>query len=287
MSWVKLDDGFGENERIAALRDRAFRVHVVALCYCARNLTDGHVSMKALKVLSILLEFDAKRYLEDLVSSELWTADESGDGYWISGFLDYNPDSETVKEERRKARVRMQNLRKDRACSPERSGEHSGERSGERSGTPSRPVPKRENPEGFSQIVDSWLAQAPPLIRHRDNIRRDASCRRAVAKAIDTYGLNDVIQAVTNYAQVLSSEAHYFEHRWTLPDFLTRGLRKFVPEAEPLTNFKSKQFTVAGRDRGVDIAGIHRILSEGGSNGARTVPLPGIAQGGISESDAA
>ena len=39
--WVKLDDRFTDNPKIARLSDKAFRVYVHALCYSAGALTDG------------------------------------------------------------------------------------------------------------------------------------------------------------------------------------------------------------------------------------------------------
>lgn len=106
MAWLKIDDGFIENDKIAPLRDRTFRVHLAGLCYCARNLTDGHVSTKAAKVLTAILEFPVRRYLPELVDADLWRPDESDDGHWINDYLIYNPDSVTVKrlrEERSEA----------------------------------------------------------------------------------------------------------------------------------------------------------------------------------------
>lgn len=49
MPWVRLEDNFPEHSKIAGLSAHAFRLHVEALCYCARNLTDGYISEDALK----------------------------------------------------------------------------------------------------------------------------------------------------------------------------------------------------------------------------------------------
>lgn len=48
MSWVRLDDGFADHPKIAALDDRAFRIHIWALCYSARHLTDGFLAQEVL-----------------------------------------------------------------------------------------------------------------------------------------------------------------------------------------------------------------------------------------------
>ena len=39
MTWLRLEDGFAENEKISELSDRSFRLHVAVLCYCGRGPT--------------------------------------------------------------------------------------------------------------------------------------------------------------------------------------------------------------------------------------------------------
>ena len=45
MTWVKVDDALPEHPKVARLSDAAFRVHISALCYSARNLTDGKLEV--------------------------------------------------------------------------------------------------------------------------------------------------------------------------------------------------------------------------------------------------
>jgi hypothetical protein len=86
-------------------------------------------------------------------------------------------------------------------------------------------------------IAASWMAHAPPLIRHRDAVFRSDKTCRAIRAALRTYPVEDVTTAIGNYATVLGDPEYRWEHSWTLAEFLTRGLDRFVDEAEPLTNF--------------------------------------------------
>jgi hypothetical protein len=88
------------------------------------------------------------------------------------------------------------------------------------------------------RVRDTWLAE-PNLIQHRDTYFTDPALRRRVIKAVTQYSLEDVLAAISAYAAVLRSDAHYFSHSWTLSDFLKRGLDRFVPEAKPLEAFRS------------------------------------------------
>lgn len=109
MAWLKIDDGFVEHSRIEPLSDKAFRLHIAALCICARKLTDGHVSEKDAKVIQVMAGSRAK-HVHELVQFGVWEV--NGDGWNIRDYLDYNPSAEHVKEERRKAAERMQQARK-------------------------------------------------------------------------------------------------------------------------------------------------------------------------------
>lgn len=108
MAWLRIDDGFVEHERVEPLSDKAFRLHVTALCMCARKLTDGHISEKDALVTRTITGA-RQRHIEELELYGLWQL--NGDGYQIRDYLDYNPTAEQVREERRKAADRMRRIR--------------------------------------------------------------------------------------------------------------------------------------------------------------------------------
>lgn len=103
MSWIKLDDGFNEHPKIADLSDRAFRVHVAALCYCGRNLTDGRIPQAVVRTISL----GRRQAVSELTAAGLWH--ENGTGYLINDYLDYNPSKAEVEEERERKRAIAKN----------------------------------------------------------------------------------------------------------------------------------------------------------------------------------
>jgi hypothetical protein len=132
VSWLRIDDGFAEHPKVVELSDRAFRLHVAALCFCTRNLTDGVLSDRSVKVVCALTS-STKKHVGELREAGLWIA--IPDGFTVKDFLEYNPSAEKVKEDRASARERMRKLR-----SPERSREHSVEQTAHV--RPPRPVPE-------------------------------------------------------------------------------------------------------------------------------------------------
>ena len=92
MSWLKLTDDFPNHPKILILDDAAFRLHITALCYCARSGTEGFVSVKAVPRLGPVV------LAPQLVEARLWEPCEGG--WEIHNYLDYNLSNEQVEERR-------------------------------------------------------------------------------------------------------------------------------------------------------------------------------------------
>ncbi|MEL7667707.1 MAG: hypothetical protein AAGU73_05855 [Actinomycetota bacterium] len=100
MSWVRIDDGLPENEKVLALGDdyeRGLALHVRGLCYCARALTDGRVPARMFR--------EDRELVARLVAVGLWH--EVGDHYEINDYLQYNPSRESVEKRREEWRKRQ------------------------------------------------------------------------------------------------------------------------------------------------------------------------------------
>src|SRR4029077_1920977 len=103
--YLALDDRFPDNPKVAALSDRAFRLHVAALCHCAANLTDGLIrddSNYARKFGGNIRSY--LRITNELCSAGLWAKVDGG--FRIHDYLDWNASAAQIKEKRRKDRAR-------------------------------------------------------------------------------------------------------------------------------------------------------------------------------------
>jgi hypothetical protein len=166
---LKIYDEFLEDHTICELSDRGYRLHVSALLYCARNLTDGEITERAVKVLQVILGFNVKRYIGELVEAQLWISG-GNDGYRIRNYLEFNPSASLVKAEKSAARERMRKLREKRAGDGERSDERAGERNGERSlppqSSPVHPLEKHLKAVPHSQEIEH---EVDKILRHITN----------------------------------------------------------------------------------------------------------------------
>lgn len=116
MAWARLDDGFPEHPKVLAVGPFGLTVFVRALCYSARNLTDGFIPNAA--TASFTVDFartsraaHAVDWPSRLVAAGLW--DEAPGGYRIHDYLAYNPSKEKVLAERKAAAERVKRWRAD------------------------------------------------------------------------------------------------------------------------------------------------------------------------------
>lgn len=109
MPWVRLDDEFPDHPKIVAAGHAAAWLHVTALCYCNRLLTDGFIPADKVP----LLVPNASKLVDRLVDAGVWhrTTRQGVEGFEIHDFLKYQPSREEVLEERRKNAERQERWR--------------------------------------------------------------------------------------------------------------------------------------------------------------------------------
>jgi hypothetical protein len=106
LSWVRLDDGFADHPKVLSIGKTALAVHVWAICYCARHLTDGFVSLGALSGCPWVSKRSAlESALGRLEGAGLWK--RQGNGFEINDYLDFNPTAAKVKAKRAAAAERQ------------------------------------------------------------------------------------------------------------------------------------------------------------------------------------
>jgi hypothetical protein len=96
------------------LSDRAFRLHVSAICWCAENLTDGHISDRELTLVANIRGIKATAKL--LEEAGVW--DRTDEGWVIHDYLDYNPSREQVLLERKRNAERQERFRRRKNGKP-------------------------------------------------------------------------------------------------------------------------------------------------------------------------
>lgn len=85
--------------------------------------------------------------------------------------------------------------------------------------------------------------------KHKDITTFTNNFKKTKLKQIlKEYTPDDIEQAIHNYDIILGDEKYYFKYKWTLWEFLSRGLSKFVSAAVPFTNYLIKNHADTSRD---------------------------------------
>ena len=106
MAWVRIHDDAMNSLKVMRLSDAAFRLWMKGLCYCQRQLTDGHIPVEWLR------DIGAKRKDVDALSissvegkAPLW--ETAAGGYQVHDYLDWNDSRAIVTKKRSEAKERM------------------------------------------------------------------------------------------------------------------------------------------------------------------------------------
>jgi hypothetical protein len=198
MPWVKLDDRFPSHRKVALLSDRAFRLHVSAICWCSHNLTDGRISDREMTLVAHVrgLKATAKQ-LED---AGLW--DRTDDGWIVHDFLDYNPSREQALAERKKNAARQEKFRQKRngkpvpPDGPDAPGTHDGDTNaarrrhdGDTTATGKRHEPEAEpQVNGFRNGVTNGAPSRPVPTRTPDMADVGGDSRGSTGRAAEPDG---------------------------------------------------------------------------------------------------
>ena len=93
-----------------------------------------------------------------------------------------------------------------------------------------------KNKDIYIAVFDHWNTKE--IIIHRN---LNEKTKRAILTTLKERTPDEIQGAIDNYAAVLKDPGCYWSHKWTLAEFLRRGLEKFLDEADPLNNFRAKK----------------------------------------------
>jgi DNA-binding Lrp family transcriptional regulator len=108
------------------------------------------------------------------------------------------------------------------------------------------------NNNNIYTVYDFWNTQR--IIVHK---KLTDKIKRKITTILKDYSLKETNGAIANYSKVLLGDEYYWTYRWTLVEFLQRGIDKFVDEARPLENFRKNK---GKQDQTIDLDKIKREL---------------------------
>ncbi|MAT59184.1 MAG: hypothetical protein CMF23_14525 [Ignavibacteriae bacterium] len=85
-------------------------------------------------------------------------------------------------------------------------------------------------------IFDYWNMQQ--IKRHGDKLFQKYKSK--ISTALKYYSEEDLKTAISNYSIILKSEEYFFNYKWTLIEFLSRGVEKFIDLETAKSNYIKK-----------------------------------------------
>lgn len=131
MPYLMTDDGFPDHEKVDALSDGAFRLHVAGMHYCARKLSNGAIPHR--RVARLKPNHKAAE-TQELLHGGLWHKGGEGCGtehcligepgeYVVHDYLQWNKPAEWWEDRRRQETERKAEYRAKRAAEKARLAE--------------------------------------------------------------------------------------------------------------------------------------------------------------------
>jgi hypothetical protein len=153
MSWGKIDDQFHAHRKAKRAwkgHPRALGLHLLAMSYCAGQLTDGLVDDEFVDE-KLPSKKEREQVTDALVAAELWVRED--DGWRINDWLEYNPSRADTLDKRRRdseRKARGRSAQSGRNPRGVRADDDAGLRAASDGPVPTRPVTETSSVGGQS-----------------------------------------------------------------------------------------------------------------------------------------
>jgi phage replication O-like protein O len=89
--------------------------------------------------------------------------------------------------------------------------------------------------ENINKVFTHWNSKN--IIKHK---QLNDGIERKINSALKSFTVEEIITAIDNYYLILNGDDYFFKYKWTLSDFLQRGLEKFMDKGTAESNYKKR-----------------------------------------------
>jgi len=100
----------------------------------------------------------------------------------------------------------------------------------------------------YTVVFNYWNEQN--IIIHKE---LTDEVRNVIVRTLRSYSVEGIKSAISNYAEILRGEEYYFKYKWTLHDFLKRGIEKFTDLEVAKSNFRKEGKDGTGKKSSRDL----------------------------------
>ncbi len=102
------------------------------------------------------------------------------------------------------------------------------------------------NITSINSIYDFWNTQ--DIIEHRKLTNK---MKNKIKTTLKEYTEEEIKAAIKNYSEILNSDKYWFTYRWTIDEFLQRGLERFLHRDVAIQNFLDESKIKPTQDEGL------------------------------------
>lgn len=184
--WIRLDDDYINHPKFVALSHIAFRLWHEGMAYSRKLMTDGIITIGALKT----FRYSSKSAVKELVTplcpgaSPLWEEHEGG--FEIHDYLDWNPTKDVEVGRRESSRERLRKHREKRVSTQDRNAlsAHSV-RTEQEQGSSDLPVISRSSVDQIQKEPRAREYQASSIIGKNTHLSH-AACDPTLSRCVPT-----------------------------------------------------------------------------------------------------
>jgi hypothetical protein len=89
----------------------------------------------------------------------------------------------------------------------------------------------------YTDIFDYWNSKG--IIIHRN---LDELTKRKIKTSLSNYSLDEIKTAIDNYSHIVNGKDFFFNYKWNLKEFLSRGIDKFINLEIAQNNYRNRTF---------------------------------------------
>jgi len=104
---------------------------------------------------------------------------------------------------------------------------------------------KNDKKDIYIEVFEFWNSKG--IIRHK---KLTDKMERKIKSALKDYDIDTIKEIISTYAEVVLNDKYWFTHKWTLDEFLQRGITKFENREVALENYLKDEYKREGLSYG-------------------------------------
>lgn len=177
-------------------------------------------------------------YANNSYFAKLYDVNKKTVSNWISNLIKYGYLESEIIKENKKVKERRLYINENRYPYPRKDGYPYPLKNGYPIHEKMEDNNTSTNTTSINNIYVFWNKQN--IIKHRKLTNK---MRNKIRTTLKEYKEEEIKAAIQNYSEILNSDKYWFTYRWTIDEFLHKGLEKFIDGKVAKQNYLKDNYT--------------------------------------------